>query len=161
MDSWIKRSELTAHLKSVFRLDWHDIHGIKHWARVKRNGILLAQSEGGRTDVVEIFAMLHDHQRYNDFHDPFHGHRAYQAAELLNGQLFYLDQIGMALLKEAMEGHSGGILHGDITVQCCYDADRLDLGRCGITPDPRYLCTATAKDPNFLAAAYDRSRQGE
>ncbi len=32
------------------------------------------------------------------------------------------------------------------TLAVCLDADRLDLGRVGITPDPQLLSTATAKD---------------
>jgi hypothetical protein len=31
------------------------------------------------------------------------------------------------------------------TLAVCLDADRLDLGRVGITPDPEYLSTLTAK----------------
>jgi uncharacterized protein len=33
----------------------------------------------------------------------------------------------------------------DPTLAVCLDADRLDLGRVGITPDPLRLSTSTAK----------------
>jgi hypothetical protein len=36
-------------------------------------------------------------------------------------------------------------LDGDITVQTCWDADRLDLPRVGIQPLPQFLCTEAAK----------------
>ncbi len=48
---------------------------------------------------------------------------------------------------------------GDITVQTCWDADRLDLGRVGITPNPRWLCTACAKDPATILWADDPERR--
>ena len=48
----------------------------------------------------------------------------------------------------------------DITVQTCWDADRLDLGRVGIRPDPRRLCTAAARNPRMIEAAFARSLAG-
>jgi uncharacterized protein len=33
----------------------------------------------------------------------------------------------------------------NITVQTCWDADRLDLGRVGIKPDPKRLFTEEGK----------------
>ena len=39
----------------------------------------------------------------------------------------------------------------------CWDADRLDLGRVGIRPDPRRLFTAAARSPELLSWAYQRS----
>ena len=51
----------------------------------------------------------------------------------------------MDLLTEAFKYHSDGYTEADITVQVCWDADRLDLGRVGIKPAPHRLCTASAK----------------
>ena len=42
--------------------------------------------------------------------------------------------------------HSDGRVDADVTVQTCWDADRLDLGRVGKRPDPRLLCTPAARD---------------
>jgi len=42
-------------------------------------------------------------------------------------------------------------------VQTCWDADRLDLGRVGKKPDPLRLCTAAARKPEIISAAYARS----
>jgi uncharacterized protein len=38
-----------------------------------------------------------------------------------------------------MRFHNDGELHNDATIQSCWDADRLDLGRVGKRPHPRYL----------------------
>ncbi len=52
---------------------------------------------------------------------------------------------------------SYGLTIEEITVLTCWDADRLDLGRVGIRPNARYLCTEPAKDPAFITWAYERS----
>jgi uncharacterized protein len=51
----------------------------------------------------------------------------------------------MTLLVTACEIHNGAPPQTDPTLAVCLDADRLDLGRVGITPDPEYLSTPTAK----------------
>ena len=45
-------------------------------------------------------------------------------------------------------------------MQTCWDADRLDLGRVGIVPNPRYLCTPAAKSPAVIDWAHLRSVGG-
>ena len=35
---------------------------------------------------------------------------------------------------------------GDPTIDACFDADRLDLGRVGIIPDPGRLATEKGKE---------------
>ena len=43
----------------------------------------------------------------------------------------------------------------------CWDADRLDLAReIGFAPKPEKLCTEAAKDPEMIAWASDRARNG-
>ena len=44
-----------------------------------------------------------------------------------------------------------------MTVQTCWDADRLDLGRVGIRPLAERLCTDVARDPVLIEWAYQRS----
>jgi uncharacterized protein len=51
----------------------------------------------------------------------------------------------MELLVTAYRIHNGGMPQSDPTLAVCLDADRLDLGRVGITPDPLRLSTSTAK----------------
>jgi uncharacterized protein len=46
----------------------------------------------------------------------------------------------------------------DVTIQTCWDADRLDLGRVGTKPNPTYLGTAAARNQEFMADAVKRSK---
>jgi len=75
----------------------------------------------------------------------------------LTGRCFDLDAGELELLCEACIGHSDGLLEADVTVQTCWDADRLDLGRVGIEPDPSRLCTPAAREPEIIAWAFARS----
>ena len=141
----------------VYKMDHLGFHGYAHWMRVLHNGRLLAKAEGANLKVVELFCLLHDSQRQNESKDPQHGYRAAQFAKTLKGIWFDADSKEMELLEEALAYHSDGYIKGDITVQVCWDADRLDLGRVGIKPIPSRLCTPTAKSAYVLAAAYQRS----
>jgi hypothetical protein len=38
-------------------------------------------------------------------------------------------------------------------LRACWDADRLDLGRVGVRPVARYLCSELARDPRTIEAA--------
>jgi uncharacterized protein len=153
------KAELIQVLRREFALDWGGIHGAAHWARVRFNGLRIAKYNGARSDVVECFALLHDSQRIHDGTDKSHGARAAGYARRINGELLHLDAVGLAQLVYACEYHSDGLTEADTTVQTCWDADRLDLGRVGIRPSPSRLCTTKARDPDFLEAAYDRSRR--
>jgi uncharacterized protein len=154
---WIKQKELLGHLKDNFLVDWYGIHGIKHWARVLKNGLMIARIEGAREDVVRLFAFLHDHKRENEGRDELHGLRAYESARDLRGKFFDIDTEGFLQLEEALTYHSDGLTQGNLTVRTCWDADRLDLGRCGTMPWAPYLCTETARNADVIAAAYKRS----
>ena len=57
----------------------------------------------------------------------------------LNGSYFELSGEQLDLLTHAARFHSDGLMHQDATIQSCWDADRLDLGRVGITPSKKYL----------------------
>lgn len=151
---------LLAIIRSQFVLDWDGIHGLRHWTRVRENGLRLAETTGARTEVVELFAMLHDSQRHSDGHDPDHGRRAAEYARSLAGVAFQISPADLDLLAAACHHHSDGLLTGDMTVLTCWDADRLDLGRVGIRPRPQYLCTGAARDPSVLEWAYRRSLGG-
>jgi uncharacterized protein len=150
------------YLKSEFSLDWAGIHGAPHWGRVMRNGFLLQEREGGRRDIIKLFALLHDHWRIHEGSDHDHGLRAAESALTIRGELFDNDLEGFSALITALKGHSDGRLgkRESAIVRVCWDADRLDLGRVGIRPDPRLLCTSSAKDAVFLESAYQRSISG-
>jgi uncharacterized protein len=141
-------------------LPWDGDHGIAHWARVLENGRMLARETGADIEVVQLFAILHDSQRVNEYSDPKHGPRAAIYAQELRGSLFDLPDASFRLLHRACAGHTSEKTHPDITIQTCWDADRLDLGRVGITPHPSRLCTDVAKRPETITWADERATLG-
>lgn len=153
----IVSQRLIEYLRTHFALDWHGVHGSPHWARVRMNGLRLAETTGANTRVIEAFAFIHDACRENDYDDPLHGHRAAHLARRLHGSLLDLSLEELSLLETACVGHSDGHILGDVTVCVCWDADRLDLGRVGIKPRADRLCTAAARETEVLEWAYRRS----
>lgn len=137
--------ELLQFLRGHYQLDWYGIHGVRHWARVRANGLLLSRETGANRAVVELFGFLHDCCRWDDGEDPEHGERAAALVPQLNGRYFDLADQEVALLMEAIQGHDIWPWHKDPTIATCWDADRLHLYRVGVRPDPRYLCTAPGK----------------
>ena len=65
----------------------------------------------------------------------------------------------MRLLRTACRYHSDGKLHPNLTVQTCWDADRLDLGRVDIEPDRTYLGAYSASRLDLVSSATERSKQ--
>jgi len=149
--------KLVKAIRAQFLLDWQGIHGVPHWGRVLDNGLRLAETTDARVEVVELFAFFHDSRREHDGTDHGHGERAAGFALELHGRFFELDRAGLDLLVAACRGHSDGLIEADVTIQTCWDADRLDLGRVGKRPDPRRLCTGAARDPSLIEWAYRRS----
>lgn len=133
-----------------YALPWGGTHGVAHWARVFENGLRLAQITGANLTVVQLFAVLHDSRRVNEGTDDGHGRRGAELAARFRGDLFDLPEEDFQLLHNACAYHTDGLVDGDITVQTCWDADRLDLGRVGIGPEPSRLCTKAAKRSDIL-----------
>jgi len=152
-------ARLVVYLRAHFRLDWDGIHGAPHWARVKRIGLKLAAITSADPGVVSLFAFLHDSCRINDRRDPGHGLRASLLVQRLQGDLFRLSPGQLDQLIVACAGHSAGQLIADMTVQTCWDADRLDYGRLGVRPDPQYLGTEAARSGEFLEWTWDLSQR--
>lgn len=150
--------EILRAIHDQYLLSWSGIHGITHWARVLENGLSIADETGADREVVTLFALFHDACRRNDHRDPGHGTRGAEFAASLQGRLFHIDSGQLALLIEACTLHTRGGTMADPTVMTCWDADRLDLLRAGITPARRKLCTDAARDPDLIAWANDRAR---
>jgi uncharacterized protein len=151
---------LLSALRTRYVLDWErGIHGIRHWLRVRENGLRLARRTGANLGVVELFAFFHDVRRENDGRDPGHGRRGAEVACELRAAHLHLDDAAFAALIYACERHTDGLIEADVTVQTCWDADRLDLGRVDITPNPKRLCTPAARDPAVIAWALRRSQE--
>ncbi len=152
--------DLLDFLKEHYQLNWDGLHGFQHWVRVRENGLRLAALNGANQKVVEYFAFTHDIQRRSDGHD--HGHGA-RACEFIRTHLLSrldLTPAEIELLCTATSGHTDGKCHDNITVSTCWDADRLDLMRAGIRPNPLYLCTTAARDPEVIEWAIERSGRG-
>ncbi|MDM7914475.1 MAG: hypothetical protein QUU85_04305 [Candidatus Eisenbacteria bacterium] len=150
---------LLSTIERQFLLDLEGVHGRPHWKRVLENGIRLAPLTGAKQPVVELFALIHDARRVSDTEDRDHGLRAAAFALSLAGNAFQLEKEDLDLLLFACRDHSHGQLQADVTIQTCWDADRLDLGRIGIRPLPEMLCTEAARDPILLSWAFRRSRE--
>lgn len=151
-------AQLLQHIQSQYALRPNGIHGPAHWQRVRENGLRLAAVTGADVHVVELFAYLHDACRQSDGRDRDHGPRAAALAWSLQGTLLHLSKPDLELLAYACEYHTRGLTEANVTVQTCWDADRLDLGRIGIRPDPDRLCTPTARDPAVIEWGWQRSR---
>lgn len=149
--------DLIEFILSRYALPWDGIHGLFHWARVLEKGRKLSEMTGAKTGVVELFAVFHDSQRINEGIDEGHGRRGAMLAAELRGKTFDLEDEDFVLLIQACELHTDGLLDGDVTLQTCWDADRLDLGRVGIVPRIEKLCTEGAKVPSFHRWAIERS----
>lgn len=149
--------ELLQLIRETFKLDWKGIHGLPHWARVRANGLLIARQNGADLRVLELFAFLHDVKREAEFNDPDHGERAARFVRTLSNEILGINEQQKELLSHACEFHSKGMVEGDLTVQTCWDADRLDLGRGGVRPNTEKLCTDIAKQPEFFEQAYQRA----
>ena len=131
-------------IKQFALKDWElgETHGLSHWQRVERNGIILATSEVNIM-VVRLFAYLHDKCRIDNGYDVEHGKRA---AIMINGirhtLLKELTDNEFELLSKACELHTTTLRTGNLTIDTCFDADRLDLERVGIIPYPNKMATS-------------------
>ena len=135
------------------------IHGHAHWRRVAENGLFVAHREGADPHAVLLFAILHDCRRENDNHDPEHGPRAAALAEAMGHEPLGIDADTLATLAHAMRHHDRGQVSDHPLVGTCWDADRLDLPRVGITPNPVLMSTASGRDPEVIARFSDDWRE--
>lgn len=106
--------------------------------------------------IGHYFALLHDVARKNEEKDIGHGQRAVELLSAYGGHEWL--QITAQAYEElcyAITHHSNGLTEGTLTQQACWDADRLDLWRVGIMPNPGRLITEAAKDLH-----YDRLYEG-
>lgn len=129
--------------------DWKlgKTHGLPHWKRVERNGILLSMQNNCRRDdinirVVRYFAYLHDKCRLNNGRDLGHGSRAADMIPTIRTTILReLTDEEIILLERACRYHTTERRTGNPTIDVCFDADRLDLGRVGIRPNPKLMAT--------------------
>jgi uncharacterized protein len=136
------------------------IHGESHWQRVAAAALtLLPETPCADPALVFLFAVFHDSMRLNDNYDPLHGPRGAALARELRGGTFELEDAEMGLLAFACEEHTNGGVGSDPTVGVCWDADRLNLWRVGIRPNPQFLSTEAARSEERIAWARDLQQE--
>ena len=127
------------------KLGAYSIHGISHWDRVASNADTLCTSDVDSL-VVRAFAYIHDVERVNESDDWQHGPRAALLVdEIRSSVLSFLNDQEIEQLKDACRLHTIRHKTEDATVNACFDADRLDLGRVGITPNPNKMATVQGR----------------
>ena len=139
-ESTIEYDQIWQRMSDEFQLS-NLLHGPPHWKQVERNGLEITEASGADPIVVRLFAVLHDSQRWNDGYDPEHGYRAAAVAESVRNELFVVTDVQMELLSIALQLHNDGKVTDDSTIGTCWDADRMDLPRVGIAPDPKLMST--------------------
>lgn len=140
-DSTFQWEDLRRFSMSRWPEDMDTTHGVDHWDRVAKFGGMLYQ-EGADMDVILAFAYLHDAERMNNGRDINHGQRASGLIDAIrHTQLEALSNEQIAKLKRACALHTIEHRTGDITIDICFDADRMDLPRVGIIPYPQRMAT--------------------
>ncbi len=145
-----KHLDLIESIKQEFKIDYYGDHGINHWRRVYSNTQKLSTHYNIESEVFELFALLHDSKRHDEFEDKHHGKRAALfAEELLTNEVIALNEEDAKRLLYACANHTHSDkknpLFYDMIVQICFDSDRLDIGRVGYNVDISYLATDYAK----------------
>ncbi len=151
--------EVMTEILCGYSLPVKGIHGVAHWGRVLETGLRLASNTGADTVVVALFSVFHDARRLNEGTDPDHGRRGAELATRLRPLLGITDA-QFSQLTHACTHHTDGTTGGDATVQTCWDSDRLDLWRVGITPRDPWLCTDAARNVDIRQWSRVRSLDG-
>ena len=73
------------------------------------------------------------------------------AKECRLAKLFDMDYRRFEKLYRACMFHTDECVNDDITINTCYDADRLDLGRVGIQLNPTKMATECGKELAVLS----------
>ena len=110
---------------------------------MERNGLLLAAETGADVTIVRLFALFHDSKRADDGFDIEHGPRGAEFAKAyFEEHRLGINQAQFNKLYHACKFHTTEPRSGDATIDTCYDADRLDLGRVGIKLNPEKMATS-------------------
>lgn len=128
-----------------------EVHGMPHWSRVERHATILSlEVRNGKltfrndvnVKVVRLFAYFHDKCRVSNSFDMGHGPRAAKMLpSLRNNLLKDLSDEEFDLLRDACLYHTAKSSTGVPTIDVCLDADRLDLRRIGLDPDPKLMAS--------------------
>jgi len=147
-----------------YKLSPTGTHGLSHWARVLEIGRYLTERTGANLKVVEHFAIFHDSCRWTEHSDLQHGPRSVDLLDKIQDKLD-LTYKEFQLLRAACHTHTA-ISPGrpgnryDITLETCWDSDRLDIGRIGDVyhvPNKDKLFTESAKDSKVIEGFLEKS----
>lgn len=158
------KNKIVESVKEIIKVNINAIHGINHWERVERFGHYLADLNGADKKILSLFAYTHDLGRENDGEDVFHGERSAQIAKMFweKGVIESTTEDLDRLMYACSHHHKLRAESDDLTVQTCWDSDRLDMWRAGIEPNPLYLYTKEAKNPLLIEKArYFSTGQGD
>ena len=88
------------------------------------------------------FVYLYHKCRLDDWTDIEHGVRAADMLSTIRNTILrdFTDE-EVSLLERACRYHIAEHRTGNSTIDVCFDADRLDLGRVGIVPNPKRMAT--------------------
>lgn len=142
-------------IRQLINVHIDGLHGLSHWQRVEKIGQKIACATEADPEVLKLFAYTHDLGRINDDYDPEHGLRSAKiVADLYRQKIINLTREQYDKLIYACSYHMVTLAKSDdITICACWDSDRLDLWRADIEPDPQYLYTDIAKEPETIAWA--------
>lgn len=138
----IDYKKLWAAVTAQFPLGPNSLHGPTHWKQVEENGLFLAQKTGADKTIIKLFAVFHDSRRENESIDKGHGSRGADLARDMRGIYFDLPDDSFDTLLYACRYHTSKKKAPDVTIGTCWDADRLDLPRVFIQPDPKRMQTS-------------------
>ncbi len=133
-------------IKQQLKISPDSIHAESHWKRVAFFGEYIAKKEGLNTHLIKLFAYFHDSKRHNDSYDPKHGPRAAEYVKTFKLTELGLNEKEREQLIFACRYHTYEKKTEDRDILACWDSDRLDLPRIGITIDPDRLFTKTAQN---------------
>ena len=139
---------------SHYKMGPHSLHGPDHWLRVGVIGLRLADLTGANKKIVRYFAQLHDIGRTTDDSDLYHGLESARFCKQHRGSIDLSDAEFKKLIF-AIAKHPMGKTCDDVDIGVCWDADRCDLGRVGISPDLAYFSTKQAKEKSFSDWAFE------
>lgn len=155
------------------------LHGVAHWTRVHRYGLLLADTlelSSTQKIAIALFGWTHDLARTNDGGGNQHSiDGADYVVDVTNTLFSNFPRDTLDIVRCAIYYHSDGMTaeealyqhslkdnltwsRDDIlnTLGCCWDADRLDLLRLGIAPQESKMSTPYWDDVLPLAAKLNK-----
>jgi len=144
MDDTNKRIMFQAAVNEMV-LNPFGIHGVMHWHNVYWNALHIWRVLRDTHEVAPkddwffwSFAMLHDCRRESDTIDLEH---PFRAAKLIPDDNTDFNR----KLRVAISSHTSGRTADDMHIGTCWDADRLDLPRINIVPNPEQMSTEVGK----------------